>query len=34
LEDPEPGNVGLVVVGDGTDELLALIEEIIELGRP
>lgn len=31
LEDSEPENVGLVVVGDGTDELLALVEEIVEL---
>jgi hypothetical protein len=31
LEDPEPEDVGLVVVGDGSDELLALVEEIVEL---
>jgi superfamily I DNA and RNA helicase len=31
LEDSEPENVGLVIVGDGTDELLALVKEIVEL---
>ena len=32
MEDPEPEDVGLVVVGDGTDELLALVE-IVELPK-
>ena len=31
LGDSEPEDVGLVVIGDGTDELVALIEEIVEL---